>query len=100
VWLQAARRHGYQPDQGHVDYEAANHHQPKQGQGTDWIVTHSVMRYSATGLLRVAGDPIAVSIKVVTSCPTTRTGPRTYSGPSPLPPSQSTSLAIGTQVTS
>jgi len=30
------------------------------------------------------------------SFPMTRTGPFTYAGPSPLPPAQSTSLAIGT----
>ena len=30
------------------------------------------------------------------SVPVTRTGPETYAGPLPLPPSQSTSLAIGT----
>src|SRR6266508_411664 len=32
-----------------------------------------------------------------TSVPTTSTGPLTYSGPLPLPPAQSTSLAMGTQ---
>ncbi len=31
------------------------------------------------------------------SSPTTVTGPETYSGPLPLPPAQSTSLATGTQ---